>query len=162
MTGTLGVVAAAEGVETATVLGQDTLDTSLFCGILIGGVAAFMFNRYYRIQLPQYLGFFAGKRFVPFVPAFAAIVVGIILAFVFGGAGMKARVRGERSRAPAWVAMAISVFWNLLMCVLVLRIFLGVGRAERTVREISFLAATLSWFVAPAVGYYFARPSSQD
>ena len=32
---------------------------------------AWLFNRYYRIQLPPYLGFFAGKRFVPIVTAFA-------------------------------------------------------------------------------------------
>lgn len=83
MNGTLGVVAAARGVETTTVLGQETLDTSVFGGILIGGIASYMFNRYFRIQLPQYLGFFAGKRFVPIVTAFAAIVLGIVLAFVW-------------------------------------------------------------------------------
>ena len=83
MNGTLGVVAAARGVETTTVLGQETLDTSVFGGILIGGIAAYMFNRFYRIQLPQYLGFFAGKRFVPIVTAFSAIVLGIVLAFVW-------------------------------------------------------------------------------
>ena len=34
-------------------------------GVIAGGIAAYMFNRFYRIQLPEYLGFFAGKRFVP-------------------------------------------------------------------------------------------------
>jgi PTS system glucose-specific IIC component len=83
MNGTIGVVAAARGIETATVLGQDTLDTSVFGGIVIGIVAAYMFNRFFRIQLPPYLGFFAGKRFVPIVTAFAAIAIGIVLAFVW-------------------------------------------------------------------------------
>ena len=99
MNGTLGVVAAARGVETTTVLGQETLDTSVFGGILIGGIAAFMFNRYYRIQLPQYLGFFAGKRFVPIVTAFAAIVArdraGLRLA------AHRLPHRGRRERSPA-------------------------------------------------------------
>ncbi|HEY3258683.1 MAG TPA: PTS transporter subunit EIIC [Pseudonocardiaceae bacterium] len=83
MNGTIGVVAAARGIETTTVLGQDTLDTSVFGGIVIGGIAAYLFNRYFRIQLPPYLGFFAGKRFVPIITAFAAIALGIVLAYVW-------------------------------------------------------------------------------
>lgn len=83
MNGTIGVVATARGIETSNVLGQDTLDTSVFGGIVIGAVAAALFNRYYRISLPPYLGFFAGKRFVPIVTAFAAIAIGIVLSFVW-------------------------------------------------------------------------------
>jgi PTS system glucose-specific IIC component len=83
MNGTLGVVAEARGIKTATVLGQTTLDTSVFGGILIGGIAAYMFNRFFRIKLPPYLGFFAGKRFVPIVTAFAAIGLGVVLGFVW-------------------------------------------------------------------------------
>jgi PTS system glucose-specific IIC component len=87
MNGTLGVVAKARGVETVRILGQDTLDTSVFGGILIGIIAAYMFNRFYRIQLPQSLGFFAGKRFVPIITGFAAIALGIVLAFVWPPVG---------------------------------------------------------------------------
>jgi PTS system glucose-specific IIC component len=83
MNGTIGVVAQARGIETTTVLGQQTLDTSVFGGIVIGGIAAYLFNRFFRIKLPAYLGFFAGKRFVPIVTAFAAIALGIVLAFVW-------------------------------------------------------------------------------
>ena len=83
MNGTIGVVAAERGIDTATVLGQETLDTSVFGGILIGIVAAYMFNRFFRIKLPPYLGFFAGKRFVPIVTGFAAIALGIVLAFIW-------------------------------------------------------------------------------
>ena len=83
MNGTIGVIAQARGIETTTVLGQETLDTSVFGGIVIGGIAAYMFNRFFRIQLPSYLGFFAGKRFVPIVTAFAAILLGILLSFVW-------------------------------------------------------------------------------
>jgi glucose PTS system EIICB or EIICBA component len=83
MNGTIGVVAQARGIETSTVLGQETLDTSVFGGIVIGIVAGYLFNRFFRIQLPQYLGFFAGKRFVPIITAFAGIAIGIVLAFVW-------------------------------------------------------------------------------
>ena len=38
---------------------------------------------YYRIQLPAYLGFFAGKRFVPIATGLAAIVVGVVLSLIW-------------------------------------------------------------------------------
>jgi PTS system glucose-specific IIC component len=109
MNGTLGVIAAARGVETTTVLGQKTVDTSVFGGILIGGIAAFLFNRYFRIQLPQYLGFFAGKRFVPIVTAFAAIGVGIVLAFVWPPIGYAINV-GANGLLRANTAVAVFIY----------------------------------------------------
>lgn len=83
MNGTLGVVATARGVTTDTVLGQQTLDTGVFGGIIMGIAAGALFNRFFRISLPPYLGFFAGKRFVPIVTAFAAIAIGVVLAFAW-------------------------------------------------------------------------------
>jgi PTS system glucose-specific IIC component len=83
MQATMGVMATLRGIKPDTVMGFPSIETGVFGGILIGGVAAGLFNRYYRIQLPSYLGFFAGKRFVPFVTSFAAILVGIVLSFVW-------------------------------------------------------------------------------
>ncbi len=83
MNGTLGVVATARGIRTTTVLGQTTLDTGVFGGIIVGVVAGLLFNRFFRISLPPYLGFFAGKRFVPIVTAFASIGLGLVLAFAW-------------------------------------------------------------------------------
>lgn len=71
------------------IMGIPSLDTGVFGGLIMGCVAAYMFNRFFRINLPQYLGFFAGKRFVPIITAFAAIGVGIIMSFIWppiGGA----------------------------------------------------------------------------
>src|SRR4029077_14665913 len=70
---TLGVMAASFGLTPKPIMGLDSMDTGVFGGILVGGAAGLLFNRYYRIQLPPYLGFFAGKRFVPIVTAFCAI-----------------------------------------------------------------------------------------
>jgi PTS system glucose-specific IIC component len=83
MTATIGVVAQARGIDTKAVLGLQTLDTGVFGGIIIGIIAGYLFNRFYRISLPPYLGFFAGKRFVPIVTAFAAIALGVVLAFLW-------------------------------------------------------------------------------
>lgn len=83
MTATIGVVADSRGLETSTILGLPTLNTGVFGGIIVGIIAGYLFNKYFRIQLPPYLGFFAGKRFVPIITAFAAIAAGIVLAFVW-------------------------------------------------------------------------------
>jgi glucose PTS system EIICB or EIICBA component len=83
MNGTMGVVAAEIGAETRVVSGIETLDTGVFGGIIVGLVAGLLFNRFYRISLPPYLGFFAGKRFVPIITAFAAIALGVLLSFVW-------------------------------------------------------------------------------
>lgn len=88
---TLGVMAPLLGSATKNVMGIASIDTGVFGGILIGGVAAGLFNRYYHISLPPYLGFFSGKRFVPIVTACAAILCGIILSLIWPpiGAGIK-------------------------------------------------------------------------
>ncbi|TOO45725.1 PTS transporter subunit EIIC, partial [Vibrio parahaemolyticus] len=68
MNASLGIVTGLRGLETdATIMGVETLQTGVFGGIFIGAVAAIMYNRFYNIKLPEYLGFFAGKRFVPIV-----------------------------------------------------------------------------------------------
>ena len=89
---TLGVMAKVLNVESKDVLGIAAVDTGVFGGILVGAIAGVLFNRYYRIQLPPYLGFFAGKRFVPIATAFATIAAGIVLSFVWPpiGSGIKA------------------------------------------------------------------------
>ncbi len=83
MIATLGVMAVFLGVKPVPILGMPSMDTGVFGGIIIGGVAATLFNRYYRIVLPDYLGFFAGKRFVPIVTGLAAIFVGVALSLIW-------------------------------------------------------------------------------
>jgi glucose PTS system EIICB or EIICBA component len=80
---TMGVMAALFGYEPTTIMGIKSIETGVFGGIVIGSIAGWLFNKYFRIQLPPYLGFFAGKRFVPIVTALAAIVVGIILSIIW-------------------------------------------------------------------------------
>ncbi len=80
---TMGVMAKVLGMETTKVMGIDSIETGVFGGIIVGGMAAFLFNKYYRISLPPYLGFFAGKRFVPIASSFAAIALGVALSYIW-------------------------------------------------------------------------------
>jgi len=52
-------------------------------GIVMGLIAAFLWQRYHRIKLPPYLAFFGGRRFVPIITAFVAIVVSVLMNFVY-------------------------------------------------------------------------------
>jgi len=77
-----GIMAATLSVM-ASVMGVDKIDTGVLGGILVGGVAAWAFNRFFRIQLPDYLGFFAGKRFVPIMTGFCAIGLALLLSVIW-------------------------------------------------------------------------------
>src|SRR4051812_16824779 len=85
----MGICAKLRGIETATIMGIPSIETGVFGGIIVGLIAAWAFNRFFRIKLPSYLGFFAGKRAVPIITAFAVIAVGAVLSFAWppiGGA----------------------------------------------------------------------------
>jgi PTS system N-acetylglucosamine-specific IIC component len=49
-------------------------------GILSGLAGGLLYNRFYKINLPSYLSFFGGRRFVPIVSGLA----GLLLAVAFG------------------------------------------------------------------------------
>ena len=83
MLATLGVMAGVWHTQPVNVMGIPTMQTGVFGGILAGGLAAAMFKRFYHIELPAYLSFFAGKRFVPIVTALGAIALGLVLSVVW-------------------------------------------------------------------------------
>ena len=83
MLGTMGTMVTYLGLEPSMVMGIATIDTGVFGGTIAGILAAVMYNRFYRIELPDYLGFFAGKRFVPIITGIFAILLGVILSFIW-------------------------------------------------------------------------------
>ncbi|RXM22667.1 PTS glucose transporter subunit IIB [Citrobacter sp. AAK_AS5] len=64
-------------------LGIQTLETGVFGGVVIGLVTAVLHNRYNKIALPQFLGFFGGSRFVPIISSLVAILVGALMTIVW-------------------------------------------------------------------------------
>jgi PTS system N-acetylglucosamine-specific IIC component len=57
------------------------VNMGVFVGIIIGVLAGTLYNRFYDIKLPEFLGFFGGKRFVPIITAISAIVVGVLAGY---------------------------------------------------------------------------------
>ncbi|MBP6995644.1 MAG: PTS transporter subunit EIIC [Phycicoccus sp.] len=62
---------------------QAMINYSVFAGILVGLVTAWLFDKYHNIALPSYLGFFGGRRFVPIVVSLASLVLGFAMAYFY-------------------------------------------------------------------------------
>jgi N-acetylglucosamine PTS system EIICBA or EIICB component len=62
---------------------QAQINYSVFAGILVGLVTAVLFDRYHTIQLPSYLGFFGGRRFVPIAVSVACLFMGFALSYFY-------------------------------------------------------------------------------
>ncbi len=107
---TLGTVAVGMGLETKSVLGISTLDTGVFGGLIMGCIAAYMFNRFFRITLPPYLGFFAGKRFVPIITAFAAILTGFVMSVIWPPVGAVIDSFAQSAATGANVPITVAVY----------------------------------------------------
>lgn len=75
--------ATAKSQEYTNVLGIFSLQMSVMGGLVAGFVAVFLHNRFYNIQLPTFLAFFGGTRFVPIITTITMFVVGIFLTFIW-------------------------------------------------------------------------------
>jgi PTS system N-acetylglucosamine-specific IIC component len=62
---------------------QELINFGVLGGLVIGITAALLWQRYYRIKLPPYLAFFGGRRFVPIITAMVAIIIGVLMSFIY-------------------------------------------------------------------------------
>ena len=87
---TAGIVAgvtpemAQEGGAYTFIMGIPTLQSGVFVGLIAGVLAAVMYNKFYRIKLPDFLGFFSGKRFVPIITAVFSFIIGLVFPTIWG------------------------------------------------------------------------------
>ena len=64
-----------------SILGAPALNMGVFVGIVSGFLGAVIYNKFYNFnKLPEALGFFNGKRFVPFVVIGGSVVTAIVLS----------------------------------------------------------------------------------
>lgn len=79
----VGVVQLIMGVEADAVPAAFTKINNQFIGILCGLIAAWCYNKFYKTNMPDFLGFFAGRRFVPIMTVVTTLVACIPLYFVW-------------------------------------------------------------------------------
>lgn len=75
-----GATGAYKDLAVAAYKARQLAKVSVPIGIISGIIAGALYNRYHDIRLPDYLAFFAGRRFVPIVAGAA----GVVVAFIFG------------------------------------------------------------------------------
>ncbi|MDB1089522.1 PTS transporter subunit EIIC [Streptomyces sp. ACA25] len=66
----------------------EVADARVLGGVVMGLVVALLFQRFHRTRLPDWLGFFGGRRLVPILSAFAGLLLGIAFGYawpVLGG-----------------------------------------------------------------------------
>ncbi|MFD0853334.1 PTS transporter subunit EIIC, partial [Actinomadura adrarensis] len=69
--------------------------TRVLGGIVIGIMTALLYQRFYRIKLPTWLAFFGGRRFVPIITAFSAMILGVVFGFIWPYLGKWLAAFGE-------------------------------------------------------------------
>ncbi len=91
------------------------VNMGVLAGILMGLTAAYLYERYHTIKLPEWLAFFGGKRFVPIVTAFAALVLGIVFGLVWYWPEQLLAAVGNWVIGAGALGAAIHAFLNRLL-----------------------------------------------
>ncbi|SON51289.1 N-acetylglucosamine-specific PTS transporter subunit IIBC [Vibrio tapetis] len=85
--GNVAVISQITGVPVDQMSSSELIaskaSVSAFTGIVIGIVAATLYNRFHTIKLPAVLGFFGGRRFVPIVTSLSAIAISLVMVYVW-------------------------------------------------------------------------------
>jgi len=69
--------------ETTATGDPAVIDYGVLGGIVMGLLSAMLWQRFYRTKLPEFLGFFSGRRLVPILTAGTGLVVGVVMSFVY-------------------------------------------------------------------------------
>ncbi|WP_442942021.1 PTS transporter subunit EIIC [Nonomuraea sp. NBC_00507] len=99
--------------------------TKVLGGIVIGLVAALLWQRFHRIKLPSWLAFFGGRRFVPIITSIVALVIGVLFGWLWPVIGEWIRHGGEALAAIGPVGTGIYGLINRLLIPLGLHHFVN-------------------------------------
>lgn len=92
-----------------------SVNMGVLAGILMGLVGAALYERYHNIKLPEWLAFFGGKRFVPIITSFAALVLGAIFGLIWYWPEQWLAAVGNWATGAGGVGAAAHAFLNRLL-----------------------------------------------
>ncbi|MEU4178352.1 PTS transporter subunit EIIC [Streptomyces sp. NPDC026589] len=77
-------------VDDKIVMVDAPVNAGVLGGVVMGIVVALLYQKFYRTKLPDWAGFFSGRRLVPILSAFAGLVIGIVFGLIWPvlGAGL--------------------------------------------------------------------------
>ncbi|MEV5889742.1 PTS transporter subunit EIIC [Nonomuraea fuscirosea] len=99
--------------------------TKVLGGIVIGLVAALLWQRFHRIKLPSWLAFFGGRRFVPIITSIVALLIGVGFGWLWPVIGEWIRHAGEALAAIGPIGTGIYGLVNRLLIPLGLHHFVN-------------------------------------
>lgn len=70
-------------------------DAGVLGGVVMGLVTAVLYQRYHRRKLPDWLGFFGGRRLVPILASFAGLFLGVVFGYAWPVLGAAIHGFGE-------------------------------------------------------------------
>ncbi|MGO4789899.1 N-acetylglucosamine-specific PTS transporter subunit IIBC [Paenibacillus sp. 2KB_20] len=59
------------------------LNMGVLGGLFVGMWSAYLYNKFHKIKMPDWLGFFAGKRFVPIITAASTMVLAVLIGMIW-------------------------------------------------------------------------------
>ncbi|WNZ11162.1 PTS transporter subunit EIIC [Streptomyces sp. 11x1] len=77
-------------VDGKVVMVDASVNAGVLGGVVMGLVVALLYQRFYRTKLPDWAGFFGGRRLVPILAALAGLLIGIVFGYIWPvlGAGL--------------------------------------------------------------------------
>ena len=108
-------VAMLQGINVEDVSLAFSKIENAFIGILAGAVAAALYNRFSKTQLPTAFAFFSGKRLVPILSAVSMLLISVILLFVWPAIFSGLVSFGEGISKLGAVGAGIYGFFNRLL-----------------------------------------------
>ncbi|MFJ4475276.1 PTS transporter subunit EIIC [Streptomyces xanthochromogenes] len=73
----------ASVVDGKIVMNAAPVNAGVLGGVVMGVIVALLYQKFYRTKLPDWAGFFGGRRLVPILSAFAGLLVGIIFGLIW-------------------------------------------------------------------------------
>ncbi|MET9466807.1 PTS transporter subunit EIIC [Streptomyces sp. NPDC006544] len=70
-------------VDHQVVLVEAPVNAGVLGGVVMGIVVALLFQKFYRTKLPDWAGFFGGRRLVPILSSLAGLVIGIVMGLIW-------------------------------------------------------------------------------
>ncbi|WP_024557169.1 N-acetylglucosamine-specific PTS transporter subunit IIBC [Franconibacter pulveris 1160] len=86
-----------------------------FVGIMVGIIAAELYNRFSAVELPKALSFFSGRRLVPILTSFVMIVVAFIMMYIWPVVFDGLVNFGEHIQKLGSVGAGVYAFFNRLL-----------------------------------------------
>jgi PTS system N-acetylglucosamine-specific IIC component len=111
-----GVPAHARALVTEAYRRNELLELTVPIGMISGLIGGALYNRYHALELPSYLAFFGGRRFVPIASGCVALPVALLVGSQWHHleSAMEAMSRGVLAAGP-WGLFAYGVLNRLLI-----------------------------------------------